>query len=204
MWIDYMMLSLGGYLLGSIPTGYLIVKWCTGKDIRTIGSGNVGATNVTRALGKPWGMTCFGFDFLKGFLAATLLPLMFFDKSADIDLSRLVATLAAVAGHNWTCFLRFQGGKGIATASGALFGMVPDVVLSCLGVWVLFILPFKMVSLSSIMATLALPLFMWLYEKPNLYLILGLILAGVSLYSHKSNIKRILQGKENKIGKRNP
>lgn len=200
MWINYTFLALGGYFLGSIPTGFLMVKGLRGVDIRTLGSGNIGATNVTRVLGRKWGITCFSLDVFKGFIAAFFLPSLFFD--INLDMARLVATVSVVAGHNWTCFLRFKGGKGVATAAGALLGMVPDVVLTCLIVWGVFILPFKMVSLSSIMASLAVPLFMWFYGKPQMYLILGILLATVSLYRHKSNIKRIWQGTENKIGTR--
>ncbi len=202
MAINYITLVLSCYLVGSIPFGYLIVKFVEGKDIRELGSGNIGATNVTRILGKPWGWTCFGLDFLKGFVASFVLTALFFDIKEGLVGTQLLATLAVVAGHNWTCFLRFKGGKGVATAAGALFGMTPLVVLSCLLIWILVLLFSKMVSLSSIVASISLPLLMLLFHEPKLLIILGCLLALVSIFRHKENIKRIFQGTENKIGKR--
>lgn len=202
MAINYSLLIVCCYLVGSIPFGFLIVKWVRGLDIRQVGSGNIGATNVTRILGKPWGWTCFGLDFLKGFVATFILSSMFFDINADWVLPQLLATIAVVSGHNWTCFLKFKGGKGVATAAGSLFGMTPLVVLTCLLIWIVVLLFSKMVSLSSIVASLCLPLLMWYFDQPQMYFILSCLLALVSLYRHKDNIKRIWQGTENKIGKR--
>lgn len=202
MELKYVLLLITSYLLGSVPTGFLLVKWRNGTDIRTVGSGNIGATNVSRVLGRNWGIFCFALDFLKGFAAACGLTFLFFGSGPEADTPRMLATVAVVSGHNWPCFLRFRGGKGMATAAGALLGMVPWVVLSCVGVWVVVILPFRMVSLSSIVASAVLPLFMWLYGKPFSYIVFGAVLAGLSLYRHRANIKRILSGTEYKIGQR--
>lgn len=202
MAINYILLIATCYLLGSIPSGFLIVKLVRGMDIRQVGSGNIGATNVTRILGKPWGFTCFGFDFLKGFVATFFLPALFFEIGDHLVWVKLVAAVAVVGGHNWTCFLKFKGGKGVATAAGSLFGMTPIVVLTCLLIWILVLLFSKMVSLSSIIASFCLPVVMWLYQEPRGYLILGCLLAVISLVRHKENMKRIWQGTENKIGKR--
>lgn len=202
MWINYTGVAVASYLLGSVPFGFLLVKWRKGIDIRTVGSGNIGATNVNRVLGRNWGLFCFALDFLKGFIAVLFLPCLFFDSGSELSGVQLTATLAVVAGHNWTCFLRFKGGKGVATGAGALFGMAPLVVLSCLAVWVVFIIPFRMVSLSSIIASLALPLFFWLFKEPWYLVLLGGLLAALSLIRHRANIKRILNGTESKIGTR--
>lgn len=202
MELKYVLLLGFSYLLGSIPTGFLIVKGLRGIDIRTVGSGNVGATNVARVLGRNWGITCFVLDFLKGFVAALALPVLFFGSGSEADIPRMLATVAVVSGHNWPCFLKFKGGKGVAAASGALFGMMPEVVLTCAGIWVVFIIPFRIVSLSSVVASAALPITIWLYGRPISYIVFGAVLAGLSVYRHRGNIQRIIQGTESKIGQR--
>lgn len=202
MELNYAALLISSYLLGSIPVGFLLVKWKKGMDIRTVGSGNIGATNVTRVLGRNWGIFCFFLDFLKGFAAVFFLTALFFGEGPEADLPRMWATLAVVAGHNWTCFLKFKGGKGVATATGALLGMVPLVVLTCAAIFVAVLIPSKMVSLGSIAASIAIPFLMWGFGEPVSYIVFGAVLGGLSLYKHRGNMVRIWRGTENKIGQR--
>ena len=143
------------YLLGSIPFGFIIVNLVKKKDIRTLGSGNIGATNVTRVLGKKWGVLVFTLDFLKGLFSPLIVPL--FVKDAPVYLS-ILAAVCAVIGHNWTCFLKFKGGKGVATSIGAVCGLgVKSPVLliilaSSVIVWVLIFFISKIVSLASLVS----------------------------------------------------
>ncbi|MBN2483770.1 MAG: glycerol-3-phosphate 1-O-acyltransferase PlsY [Candidatus Omnitrophica bacterium] len=151
----YIIALVISYLVGSIPFGYLIARGVGGLDIRQHGSGNIGATNVTRVIGKKWGVLVFILDFLKGFIVVPLLMLV--AKDCPIGIYVLV-TFAAVAGHNWTIFLRFKGGKGVSTSAGGICGLcVPFPVLIiplCAGIvsWILLFYGFKYVSLSSLSA----------------------------------------------------
>src|SRR5204862_8118098 len=131
-WVSYIVVVLGAYLLGSIPAGYLVAR-AKGIDIRTVGSGNIGATNVFRILGKPAGIFVLVFDGLKGFAACAWfvdsIGKIFARTPGEEVYLRLIAGLAVVLGHNYTCWLRFKGGKGIATSAGVLAGIVPWVLL---------------------------------------------------------------------------
>ena len=142
----YILIALAAYLLGSIPTGYLVAR-AKGVDIRTVGSGNIGATNVFRILGKPAGIFVLLVDALKGWVAVriaafwlvdTLLPPDSLGGSREIG--AIVAALFAVLGHNYTCWLRFKGGKGIATSAGVLTALVPWALLIILAVWIVVFL----------------------------------------------------------------
>jgi len=190
------------YLLGSIPFGYLAGK-INGVDIRTVGSGNVGATNVFRCVGKGWGIAVFACDFLKGFAAARLLPplaVRLGDAPSTAGLAIACAFLA-VAGHNWPITLRFKGGKGVATTAGALVGIAPFAVLVGVLTWIVVFASTRYVSLGSIAAAVAVPLSAWLMAGTSDTLLpvsltfLGLLV----IWRHSSNLRRLLNGTENRF-----
>ncbi len=197
----YLAWALASYLLGSIPTGFLWGK-ARGIDVRTVGSGNIGATNVMRALGKGPGIAVLVLDALKGFLPVFLAPRI--SPALDAGTLQIVCCLAVIAGHNWTCWLRFKGGKGIATSAGALLAMLPAALLVALAVWLVIFAAFRYVSLASIAAAIALPIATWfLTRDPKLTAFTGL-LAAVAIYKHRSNIQRLRAGTENHIGAKKP
>lgn len=187
-------LFVGAYFVGSIPFGYLIAK-VRGVNILKEGSGNIGATNVIRVLGKKLGLLVFVLDVLKGFapaLAASfLLP--------HSQIQTFLVGMGAVAGHCLSPFLRFKGGKGVATGLGALFGAFPLVALCALGVFSLVLGLTRFVSLSSIVAALTLaPLgFVFKVDEPMIWAFLGLTVFVV--YRHRANISRLLKGTEPKF-----
>ena len=189
------------YLIGSAPTAYIVSKIVSGIDIRKHGSGNVGATNVLRVLGKRWAGLVLLVDIVKGVLVVGMLPLLFGVPSSVCFLS--LVSLGCVAGHNWPIFLRFKGGKGVATTLGVILGLGSYeprfflILLLCLGMWVLFFLLFKIVSLSSLAAGVSLPLFTFFLCKD--FILLSLILFILLFLRHSSNIKRMLAGKEKPI-----
>ena len=195
------------YLLGSIPFGYILAKALKGIDIRRYGSGNFGATNVFREVGPGLGILVLFLDILKGLISVTALGDFVLSSSGVLDpiLVRLILAFAAVCGHNWTIFLQFKGGKGVATSVGALLGLslrIPQlglIVGLCLGVWLLVVLLTGFVSLASILASLALPVFMFIFNQPFKLLLFAAVLCLFSVYRHKSNISRLLRGEEKKI-----
>ena len=189
------------YLLGAIPTGYLLAK-IKGIDIRKVDSGNIGATNVFRCVGKSWGILTFVLDFLKGYLPATLFPLLIqrlSNESFGGYLSVLCGCLA-VSGHNWPVYLRFRGGKGMATGAGALLGFAPLVMLFGFVAWVIFFLATRYVSLSSMLAAIFIAGAAWpLYAEHKLIPITLTIMSGIIIWRHNGNIKRLLSGTEHRF-----
>ena len=186
---------ISSYLLGSIPPGYILVRLLRGIDIRQHGSGNIGATNVARILGKPAGMTVLLLDILKGFLATTLIANIF---GVEEIIGRLALAVAVVCGHNWTIFLKFRGGKGVATTIGAIAGLAlvipglrPVFLLSLL-VWLVVFLLSKIVGLASIASSVSLTLFMVLFKQPAELVVLGLVFCVFIIVRHKSNIISML------------
>jgi glycerol-3-phosphate acyltransferase PlsY len=209
----YLLVALAAYLLGSIPSGYLVAK-AKGVDIRTVGSGNIGATNVFRILGKPAGVLVLLMDALKGFCAVVLVvnyyhelhdvwPRVFtLGEVADAQLREhlgITAGLCAVLGHNYTCWLRFKGGKGIATTGGVYAALAPLAVGIAFGAWLILFVVTRYVSVASLAAAVALPTAVWLTTGS---LVLGLVTTALGLlaiYKHKANIRRLLDGKENRL-----
>jgi len=189
------------YLLGSIPAGYLAGR-ARGIDIRAVGSGNIGATNVFRALGKTAGLLVLLADMFKGFAACRFVPLLF-ESAPSADL-RIAAGLAAIIGHNYTCWLRFKGGKGIATSAGVLLGWMPWALVIVLAVWVVVFALSRYVSLASISAALILPLAAWLTDGGNRMVIIAVLVGGMAIYKHRSNIRRLLNGTEHRFGSNKP
>ncbi len=197
----YFILAAAAYLVGSIPTGFLVAK-AKGIDIRAVGSGNIGATNAFRVLGKGPGSFVLLFDVFKGWSAVMLLvPLIAgWNFCEDCESVRLLAGLAAVLGHNYTCWLKFKGGKGIATSSGVILAWMPLVLLTILAVWIVTFYASKYVSLASIAAAVALPISALAWRYSWTYFGVSLCLAILAIYKHKPNIQRLLAGTENRVG----
>lgn len=194
-------IAVVSYLVGSIPTGYLMAQ-ARGVDIRKVGSGNIGATNVFRILGKTAGITVLIIDALKGFLPPFILPFLFRVPTAEnFESYAMVSGLFAILGHNYTCWLKFKGGKGIATSAGVLIALAPKGFLVALATWLVVFGVSKYVSLASIAAAAILPIGVWATGGSRRMLILTTILGLLAIYKHKANIQRLLAGTENQIGK---
>lgn len=191
--------AVGAYLMGSIPTGYLWGR-ARGIDIRTVGSGNIGATNVMRVLGKGPGMVVLLVDALKGWLPVFAGPRLL--PELDRVTLQIVACVAVIAGHNWTCWLRFRGGKGIATSAGALMAFLPGPLLCGLGVWLAVLAVSRYVSLASICAAALLPAATWWWTREWTLTVFTAVLAAVAIYKHRSNIRRLVAGTENRVGRK--
>ena len=203
IWLAIILLC---YLIGSFPSGYLVGK-SQGIDIRQHGSGNIGATNVLRVMGKKWGYLVFFSDSLKGFIAVKVGVWLASSAGAEATLAAVVAGICCIIGHNYTVWLRFKGGKGIATSIGVLLAIVPTmIVLIVLVVWLAVFLVWKYVSLASICAALSLPVAVLalfpLVAHGNYWVLVvfSLIVAALAVWRHRPNIDRLLQGKENRFG----
>ena len=194
--------ALGAYLIGSIPTAYIFGKVLKGIDIRQHGSGNVGATNVFRTLGKGPGFAVLFLDIIKGIVPVVFLADLL---SLHTPTERIVLALCAVCGHNWTIFLQFKGGKGIATSLGVLIGFtisVPEVrpvLFWVLLIWLVFFLSTSIVSIASIIAAICLPILMILTGQSFEIIGLGVIFSIFVTIRHKTNIRRLLDGTENRV-----
>jgi acyl phosphate:glycerol-3-phosphate acyltransferase len=200
---SYVLLAAGAYLIGSFPTGYLLGRAC-GRDIRKLGSGNIGATNAFRILGKPAGMAVLLIDAFKGFLACTLLVLAV-QRAGSSGAAPgagwpVVAGIAAVLGHNYSCWLRFKGGKGVATSAGVLLAWAPLALAIALAVWLMAFALSRYVSLASISAALALPLGVWGVGGGTLLICVTAGLSLLTIFKHRGNIQRLLAGTENRFG----
>lgn len=199
--LTYILAVLGAYLLGSIPTGFLVAK-AKGIDIRTVGSKNMGATNVFRTLGTGPGVFVLLVDGLKGYAAASWLCTLVLNFTASGEASftvNVLAGIAAVLGHNYTCWLAFKGGKGIATTAGVYFALAPLAVSIALGCWIVLFVATRFVSVASIAAAVALAVAVWATNR-NLWLgAVTTLLCAMAIYKHKANIQRLLAGTENRI-----
>jgi len=186
---------LGAYVAGATPFGYLAGR-LRGIDIRDHGSGNIGATNVLRTLGKPIGITVLILDLLKGL--APVLAAKYWSPDA---LVHILAGIGTILGHNFTFWLRFRGGKGIATSAGVLAGLAWAAALAGVAVWLLLFFTSKYVSVASIGAALAIPLVVVFRDSSNTPLVVFSILVAVlAVVRHRSNIRRLLAGTENRFG----
>ncbi|WP_309400509.1 glycerol-3-phosphate 1-O-acyltransferase PlsY [Cerasicoccus maritimus] len=190
---------LVGYLLGAISFAVIIAKK-NGIDILKEGSGNPGATNVKRAVGKKAGNLCFALDALKGF-AATILPQIFIAGDQALALS-IIGLIGAIIGHSFSIFIGFKGGKGVAVTMGGLLALAPLVLLCGILVWVATFYTSRYVSLASIAFGVSLPLLALMSGKPNLLIGFFLLLAALIVVRHKSNIQRLLAGTENRFTKK--
>lgn len=208
------------YLLGSISFALLIGKCFYGIDVRRQGSGNLGATNTFRVLGMLPGALVLILDVAKGFLAVGLASYFFrdapslfncclrqgtnFASYSVADSTVLVlAGFTAIMGHNWSIFLKFSGGKGLATSAGVLFALVPKIVIILILIWFVIIIMTRYVSLGSVIVSAAFPFFMlYFYQGNYIYVAFSTIASVVVIYKHKSNISRLLKGRELKFGKK--
>lgn len=204
--LAYVLTALAAYFMGAVPTGFLVGK-ARGIDIRAVGSGNIGATNVFRILGKRAGVMVLLVDALKGFLAVRLvapwvigglLPADSWESSMDVG--ALLAAGCAILGHNYTCWLRFKGGKGIATSAGVLVALVPGPLLVILAVWVVVFALSRYVSLASICASFTLPFATAILGYSLTRILVTAAMAVLAIYKHKANIRRLLEGTENRFG----
>jgi glycerol-3-phosphate acyltransferase PlsY len=202
----YLLTVIGAYLLGSIPFGVLVAK-AKGVDIRASGSGNIGATNAMRVLGKPAGILVLILDALKGYAAVKLLPVVLSkclgDPTTAPGVLPVLAGICAVLGHNYTCWLKFKGGKGIATSAGVYLALAPLAVLIAIVVFLLAVALTRYVSVGSIAAAVALPAAVWVMTPHNLFLgIVTTALGAMAIYKHKSNIQRLRAGTESRLGQK--
>ena len=189
------------YAIGSIPTSFLIGK-ARGIDVRQEGSGNVGATNVLRAVGKLPALITLVVDVAKGVIAVTLLASIFYAKGVPIafNVFRALLGLSAIVGHNWSIFLKFKGGKGVATSCGVLMILLPKATAIAILVFLITVWLTRYVSLGSILLSAAVPIAAALLGREIELVVLAVTLCILISYRHKANIKRLLRGAENKIG----
>tara|TARA_B100000674_G_scaffold23170_1_gene16211 strand:+ start:1234 stop:1833 length:600 start_codon:yes stop_codon:yes gene_type:complete len=189
-----------GYLLGSLPSGFLAGKWCKGIDLRTIGSGSTGATNVLRNVGKKPALVVFLVDVAKG-AAAVLLAGALTQSNPLNDWIQVLAGLAALAGHIWPVWLGFKGGKAVATGLGLFLGLAWPVGLACFGVFMAVFSLSRIVSLASVVAAVSLPLLMAAGSDSNADLVVALVAMLLVLWRHRSNIQRLINGTEPRVGR---
>lgn len=216
--LAYILTAVAAYLLGSIPTGFLVAK-AKGIDIRTVGSGNMGATNVFRSVGKTLGIVVLLADAFKGYAACAFFPPLIYnwlvphfsglfryfqDTPVEFQIRfYLVAGVFAVLGHNYTCWLKFKGGKGIATSAGVYLALAPWALLIGAVVFFLAVLATRYVSVGSIAAAVALPAAVWILPPHNLLLgVVTTVLGVMAIYKHRGNIQRLIAGTESRLGKK--
>lgn len=186
------------YLIGSIPTGYIIVKLFTGQDIRTLGSGSTGATNVKRIMGKKWFFIVMLLDAFKGALPV-ILTILFGTLYKDIGLMPVIAAIFVIFGHSRSIFLKFTGGKSVASGVGTLLALNWQAGLTIAVIWACITWVSKYVSLGSIIALALAPAIMWLLNAPIAYVIYSGVAALFVIWLHRENIKRLISGTENKV-----
>jgi len=183
-----------GYLLGSLPTGLLVVRALTGQDIRAAGSGNIGTVNVYRVAGLWASILVLAVDMLKG--AVPVILARMWGQPAEIQVA---GGLAAIAGHNWSLFLRFGGGKGIATSFGVLLAISPPVGFVAAAVWGVVVAVTRYASLGSLLGMISVPVTMWWRREPVAHLVFGLITLTFAMYRHRANLARLISGTELRI-----
>jgi acyl phosphate:glycerol-3-phosphate acyltransferase len=193
--MKYVVVAIISYLLGNLSFAYILGKLIMKKDVRNFGSGNSGTTNAIRAFGKKIGVMVFAGDVLKGIVAVLI------GKSIGGEVGSYVAGVLVIVGHNWPALLNFKGGKGVATTFGVMLIISPTATFICFVVGLTIAFITRMVSLGSIIGMVLGPIVILLVERPlnlNIFLFC-LCVAAMSIYRHKENIKRIMQGKENKL-----
>ena len=190
-----------GYLIGGIPTGILVCRLVRGVDPRAFGSGSMGATNVSRVAGKGWAVFVLFVDAAKGFLPVKFLAPVLALPTDEVRIACCLAmTVGLVAGHVWTPYARFRGGKGVATTTGAMLALDPFSVLIALAVWFIVFLLLRYVSLASIVAAVVFPVTMFvLHDQPLAYRVAGAILGAFIVFTHRSNIRRLAKGEEKRL-----
>ena len=205
----FIFIGLASYLFGSVPWAFIIGR-INGIDIRKHGSGNPGATNVMRVLGRKWGILCFILDFLKGLLPVLAVKILISQKilTASPDVVVITAGLAAVAGHIWSAFLKFKGGKGMATGGGVLIGIAPYSFIFTGLLWIVLFYSTRYVSAASVIAAAALPVSSFIFSISGFwplsvpFQVFLLVLAIVTIAKHHGNIGRLINGTEHKFEKK--
>ncbi len=201
----YVIAAVAGYFLGALPFGWLVAR-SRGINIFEHGSKNPGATNVRRVCGKGPGNLVFALDALKG-AAAAGWPLFWWRDAAQIDahgvtLTAVIGLVAALIGHSFSCFTKFRGGKGVATAAGGFLVLMPLPLLCGLGVWLVTFYSTRYVSLASMLAAIALPIAAFFFKQPTLLIGLAGAIALFVVFRHRANIARLLNGTESKFVKK--
>jgi len=194
--VEWVVILLVSYFIGSIPMAYLAGSYFKGIDIRKFGSGNVGTTNAFRVLGTGPAFLVLAGDVLKGVVSTAI------GVAAGGPFLGILAALAVLAGHNWSIFLGFKGGRGAATGAGILLTLAPKVLLLVLLIFVGITLLTRYVSVGSIMAAGSAPFLMIAFRQPPIYIILTFIASAVIVLRHRANIKRLVRGTESRIGER--
>lgn len=183
------------YFIGAVPTGLLLVRLLKGMDIRRLGSGNIGAVNVLRVAGAGTAVAVLAVDILKGIVPTLLASRVGFSSPWLV----VLCGLAAIAGHNWSVFLGFHGGKGIATSYGVLLGMSQPAAALAGVVWVAVVAVTRYSSLGSLLAVASVPFALWWLHQPTEYVYFGIIAAVFAIYRHRGNIQRLVAGRELRI-----
>jgi glycerol-3-phosphate acyltransferase PlsY len=187
------------YLIGAIPTGLIVVRLLTGEDIRHHGSGNIGTVNVLRVAGAGTAVVVLAVDILKG-----VVPVVLAVRMGASGWTVVLAGLAAIAGHNWSIFLKFQGGKGVATSFGVLAALSWPAAAVAAAVWIITVAITKYSSLGSLLGVVSVPITMWRLRQPEEYVYFGVIASLFAIYRHRANIQRLVAGTELHITDREP
>lgn len=195
--LGWVALLLAAYLLGSVPYGYIVGR-IRGLDVRQHGSGNIGASNVMRLLGVPAGILVLLLDASKGYLGVSMMRMAGFDMPELL----LLAGLCAVVGHTWSVFLRFRGGRGVASSLGVVIALAPTVAGIAFLSWVIVLVLTRYISLASVIAGAVLPIAMILLKQPGVYILGGFVIFILDVYRHVPNFRRLMAGTEPKIGHR--
>lgn len=182
---------IASYLVGAIPTGLLVVRVLTGEDIRRHGSGNIGTVNVLRVAGAGTAVVVLAVDILKG-----IVPVLLALRMGFVPWAVVLCGLAAITGHNWSVFLGWQGGKGIATSFGVLLGLSWQAAAVVAAVWVVAVALTRYASLGSLLGVISVPITLWRLHQPDAYVSLGVIVALLAIYRHRANIQRLVTGTE--------
>jgi acyl phosphate:glycerol-3-phosphate acyltransferase len=182
------------YFIGALPTGLILVRVLRGEDIRKYGSGNIGAANVLRVAGPAVAAAVLLVDVLKG-----LVPVLLALRAGLAPWAVVATGLAAIAGHNWSIFLGFRGGKGIATSAGVLAGLSLQAALVAAAVWIVVVAISRFSSLGSLVAAVSVPITLWRLRTPPEYVAFGLIAALLAIYRHRANIERLVAGTELRV-----
>lgn len=182
------------YFIGALPTGLILVRALRGEDIRKYGSGNIGAANVLRVAGPAVAAVVLLVDVLKG-----LMPVLLALRAGPAPWAVVAAGLAAIAGHNWSVFLGFRGGKGIATSFGVLAGLSLPAALVAAAVWIVVVAITRFSSLGSLLAGVSVPIMLWRLRTPPEYVAFGIIASLFAIYRHRANIQRLVAGTELRV-----
>jgi glycerol-3-phosphate acyltransferase PlsY len=197
--VTVVLAAIIGFLIGGIPTGILISRAISGVDPRGVGSGSSGATNVSRVIGKKWAIVVLLLDALKGYLPVKLLAPVLAGNEGLI-LIEVVLALSAVAGHIWTPYAKFRGGKGVATSAGVILALDASALIIALAIWLILFLVFRRVSVASLSAAFTVPVAMTVMGgRPPLVVAAASVLALLLLFTHRDNIRRMMSGNEQRF-----